>query len=190
MLEKIHISYYPGTRGDFLTCAIMTCLYDDTDYYITDGGRLILKDQRVNRKTLDFKLQEVHYKQQHSYNKENIIGTSHQVTKMRKYVSNKPIIISFDFTDIDQIILQYEGKNIWAKTDKTKQLEKYSFIKRMSSNKNLSHILFVKYKDITQNLNNIIEQISKHVGIKLSPNEKTDKLLKEYIQKNNQYERK
>lgn len=213
MLEKIHISFIPGTRGDFLSAFIFAAMYNHIpdSWDLQKTGSLKHNNRRfinLSHKSfmqglsasdiikLDLKSWE---NKLDSEPKDYVIGASHYISQMHiscwfkdMFIRSRPIIIKVGLEHLDSIATQFIQKNPveyhLPKKDLVKQLE--TKITRLNNfEKENKDLLFVNYRDITKNPRKILEDISAYKKISLKENDSTKKLSANYITKNLKYDR-
>lgn len=211
-MEKIHISFTGGCRGEYLSAVVYTAMFNKLpNFEITKTGKMRIRHEPLITKThklvtindpLDNfdKVTEQQYMDIVKSNNEPI-GISHYVPALSRYEdldfdtncflvnllkSHPIIVIQHDKKDSYQIAYQSFKKN------QDKKLEDIIDAKGLKwleiCKKYFKNFAYIDYKDLVDNVPTVLSVISKHTGVPLNYNRYTEKIVQEYRKKNKQYE--
>ena len=218
MLEKIHISFISGSRGDFLSALVYAginnivpsdCkIYDTGAFkhnsrdYVNTSHKALYKviSNPTQLISLDYtswqkSLKECHTKE---FKSDYQIGISHYINFMyihswfrEMFVKSRPIIIQPKSCDAVAIATQALEKNpIEHKMPFDKKLkETERNISRLLDFKDdCPDLLYLDYQSMLYNVKDTLGLISEYKKVKIIENASTKKLLDEYLTNNLKYD--
>lgn len=198
MLSKIHVSYIPGSMGDFVTAILMASYYNQMPKIeITKQGRCIIKDERFSKvfKTNPTPRTELPNLNRKKFlkktNNDCMFSNCHYLRHIpllescwfkTQWLEDLPILIYFNQDEAEEIAGLFSNKNpnkiiIDSSVIHTQQTRLVKLIEEYD-------LFYIQYKDIKQNLQKVIKQISKYKNIQLEYNDNVQLLEEKYARKN------
>lgn len=198
MLSKIHVSYVPGAMGDYITAVLMASYYNQMpDVEITKQGRCIIKDKRFSKvfKTSPVSKIEIPKLNQKKFlkktNNDCMFSNCHYLRHIplletcwfkTQWLEDLPILIYFDKDEAEEIAALFSNKNPNKITIDSSIINKQqTIVTKLIEDYDL---FYIQYKDIKQNLEKVIKQISEYKNIKLIYNDSVKLLEEDYARKN------
>lgn len=198
MLPKIHISYVPGSMGDYLTGVLMASYFNAMPKLeITKNGRCIIKDNNFSKhfKTAPVpknKIKDINQKKfLRKIDKSILFSNCHYLRYIptiedcwfkKQWLFDDPIIIRFDIEQIETIVKAFSVKNPNQVQIQYKDIERaYHIVERLIFEYD---VFYVDMQDIIFNIDLVIDKISKYKQIDLTFNDHVKTLQESYARKN------
>jgi len=218
MLEKIHISFISGSRGDFFSALTYAGIYNivpngckiyDNGAFKHNSRDFVNTSHKAIHKvinsptqliSLDYISWQKYLKECHTkeFKSDYQIGISHYINFMyihswfrEMFVKSRPIIIAPKLCDANAIAVQAIEKNpieYEKPLDKKIKETKLNISRLLDFKNDCPELLYLDYQRMLYNVKETFESMSDYKKIKISENDSTKKLLDEYLTNNLKYD--